>query len=227
MWQAPRPDQYWHKTAYNAALSTAATITPQGGAYPWPAAEGQPVLASSSVNDTAAGTGARTVLVTYLDDAFVEHTETMTLNGTTNVTMAADDVFRVNDIRVVTAGSGGVSAGNITLKISTHTIAYIATGNNCNRQGVYTVPVGKRLFVLGFKVGVTHTEANKRSIIGLRKKVGAIFNTAWETALTDTVASQDLRFPLVFAEGTDLLFSGLSDGTATVHIFAEGWLGDK
>lgn len=211
--------------AMNLALSTAAVITPQGGAYPWPAAAAQPTLVSSSANDAAAGTGARTVQVDYLDENYAEQSEIVTLNGTTAVTMTADDVIRVNDMTVLTAGSGGVTAGNLSLKISSDTIAYIAAGNNCSRQGVFTVPAGKRLVIDGFKVAVTHTAANKRAIIGLRKRVGgSLFSSAWETALTDGFAPEDLKHPLVFEEKTDVFFNGVSDGTATVHVYTEGWI---
>ena len=228
MWRSPLPNEYWRRPCYNLAVETTkAIISPQGGAYVFPTAEVQPTVESSSADDAADGTGARTILITYLDDNFAEHTETVTLNGTSAVTMTADNVYRINDVGVVTAGSGGVTAGNISVKSGSDTLAYILAGNNCNRQGVYTVPAGKRLFMTGFKIGVTHGAGNKRAFVGLAKKDGAIFNTAWETALTDGFADEELKFPLIFAEGIDIYFVGSSNGTATVHIFAEGWLGDK
>lgn len=217
----------WQQSAYVPDLgSTRVVIAPQKEVYPWPSAECQPTIVSSSADDAAAGTGARTVTVTYLDDSFAEHTETVTLNGTTAVTLTADDVYRVNDMNVATVGSGGVTAGDISLKNGTDTIGYIAAGNNCYRQGVYTVPAGKRLFLTGFKIGVTHTATNKRSIIGLAKKDGGLFNTAWETALSCAYADERLNFPLIFAAGIDIYFNGISNGTATVHVFSEGWLAD-
>ena len=227
MWDTPRPDQYFHRMAFNPALGTAATITPQGGAYQWPTAVFQPVVASSNAVDAAAGTGARTIRVSYLDGDYAEQSEIVTLNGTTNVTMAAEDVLRIQDVRVVTAGSGGVTAGNITVKNADATVGYIGAGYNCNRQGVFTVPAGRRLFIVGVKLSATHTASNKRAILAITRRTGAIFNTLWEAAMPDGAFEESFSFPLILPEKTDFFCRGVSDGTATVHMFIEGWLGDK
>jgi len=213
----------WRRMALNPALSSAAIISPQGGVYPWPAAAGQPTVVSSSANDAAAGTGARTIAITYLDNLYAEKTETVTINGTGDVTMVADNVLRINNINVLTVGSGGVTAGNISVKIGSDTIGYIAAGNNCIRQGVYTVPAGRRLFIDTFNTSVTHSASNKRAIIGLRRRVGGLFNSLWEIALTDGFASERLVYPLVMEEKQYFFLSGSSDGTAIVHFFVEGW----
>ena len=53
-------------------------------------------LASTSANDTAAGTGIRKVRIHYLDADHVPHEEVVTLNGLTAVNTVATDIYRIN-----------------------------------------------------------------------------------------------------------------------------------
>src|SRR5574343_290447 len=71
-------------TRYSAWLTTLTTMT----------------ISSSSASDAAAGTGARTVTITGLDSNFNQVSSTVTLNGTTAVTIPVQ-LRRVNFIKVV------------------------------------------------------------------------------------------------------------------------------
>lgn len=76
-------------------------------------------IKSSSANDTAAGTGARTVRITFYKlaaDGSITgpFAEVVTLNGTTAVPTVNTMTF-VERMEVVTAGSGLVAAGTISL----------------------------------------------------------------------------------------------------------------
>lgn len=85
-------------------------------AYTEPAAAAQRSMASANAADTAAGTGARTVLITYYDGAGAgPFTTTVTLNGTTPVNTTATDIRFIEKMEVLTVGSGGANAGIITL----------------------------------------------------------------------------------------------------------------
>src|SRR5678815_5076419 len=59
---------------------------------------------SDSASDTAAGAGARTLLVGYLAAGYVAKTATITLNGTTAVAMP-EDVLRINSVLVASTGT--------------------------------------------------------------------------------------------------------------------------
>lgn len=77
-------------------------------------------VSSSNANDTSAGTGARTILLTYYTSAGVGPlTETVTLNGTTAVNTVATDICFIESMRVLTAGSVGTNVGVITLFVAT------------------------------------------------------------------------------------------------------------
>jgi hypothetical protein len=101
--------------------------------YTEPTANAQRSIASANAADTSAGTGARTVEITYYtqtcDGPF---TETVTLNGTTPVNTVATNICFIESIVVKTIGSGGANAGIITLYASTGggggTIGTIAVG---------------------------------------------------------------------------------------------------
>ena len=90
-------------------------------------------IISDSANDTAAGTGARIVAVSYLTTDYVSHTALFTMNGTTAVTVATSidggaggtiaNALRQNGAEVVAVGSGFANAGNIFLTDSTNTYA--------------------------------------------------------------------------------------------------------
>lgn len=84
--------------------------------YTEPAAAAQRSVASASANDTAAGTGARSVRITYFDNSGNGPLfETVTLNGTTAVNTVATDIRFIESMEVVTAGSLFANAGIITL----------------------------------------------------------------------------------------------------------------
>lgn len=123
--------------------STAESIWPVGGVYVWPSTSGiQFEVVSSSASDTAAGTGARTVRITGVNAAFLECSETITLNGVTAVATARTDWIAVNSFEVITAGSGATNAGNIDCRDIADTPIYsrISIGDSIAHSAIYFVP---------------------------------------------------------------------------------------
>lgn len=115
-------------------------------------------IASASANDTAAGTGARTVRITYLTATFTgPFTETVTLNGTTYVNTVATNICYIEQIEVITAGSTGSNVGIITLKAATAgggaTIVTINATNNQTFIPIHYVPTGKTCKITGISCG--------------------------------------------------------------------------
>lgn len=84
--------------------------------YVEPTTQAQRSIVSTSANDTALGTGARQVAITYMDTACTARfTEVVTLNGLTPVNTVATDIHYIESIVVVSVGSGGYNAGTINL----------------------------------------------------------------------------------------------------------------
>lgn len=114
--------------------------------YPWPSAAAATTVVSDDTNDTAAGTGARTVEVQGLDANYVQVTQTATLDGTTPVALTTN-LLRVFRAKVLTAGSGETNAGNIDVKHTTTVLARVTAGYGQTLMALYTVPADRDLYL--------------------------------------------------------------------------------
>ncbi len=120
-----------------------------GGLYPWMTAATSLEIVSGSANDAAAGTGARTVTIAGLDANFAEVSQTVTLNGIAAVAIPTQ-LYRIQSALVVTAGSGGFNAGDITIRDAGAgtTRALLPLGYGITRQSQFTVPAGFTLQII-------------------------------------------------------------------------------
>ena len=175
-------------------------------------------LASDNVADTA------TITIVGLDANYAPISETLTLNGTTNVP-TTNSYLRINSMFVAT-GSATNPIGVITLKNSTVTYAQISTAvfNGVTssigqtQMAVYTVPAGYTFY--GYRYGayssfngntvnyttyraVTNSSAGVQKII-----VQTPFNTNYEV---------QRHFPLPYAEKTDLRWQ-IASSVATAAV---------
>lgn len=120
---------------------------------------------SSVAADAAAGTGARTVRITYLTSTGVGPlTEDVTLNGVTPVNLVNANHCFIEKIEVLTVGSGLVNAGTITLNAGLAgagtVVGTIAVGNNQTFWCHHYTPIAKTTFVAGTLV------ANSSTVVG-------------------------------------------------------------
>ncbi len=115
--------------------STGSTLTVmRATAYVQQTSNAQRSLVSSSADDASAGTGARTVKITYYDQTMLgPFTETVTMNGVTPVDTVASDICFIEKMETITVGSQLGNVGTITLKDTTGgggaTIGTIAAGD--------------------------------------------------------------------------------------------------
>lgn len=159
---------------WNPAITTTfETVWPESTLHvPATAALSTPYCASSDTNDTAAGTGARTLTLTGVNTSYAEFTETVTLNGQTSVNLTTSAVLAINSVVVATAGSGGLNAGVIDCGTGTNSAGSAATvyatipasstsaipaagtgGGMVSNGFVYTVPANKTLLCRNIQVG--------------------------------------------------------------------------
>jgi hypothetical protein len=77
-------------------------------------------IVSGSANDTSAGTGVRTVRITYISfngtTMTGPFTEDITMNGTTFVNTSSSTIAYIERLDALTVGSGGVAAGAIDIR---------------------------------------------------------------------------------------------------------------
>ena len=136
----------------NTDIDTAATeqINPTGLTIVLPTSAFTAVLVSTSANDTAAGTGARTIFLEGLNASYVVTTETMTLNGLTTVN-SANTYIRLRRATVATSGTGTTNAGQITVSLNGNVQQIIAVGISVSECINYTVPAGKTAILKKFR----------------------------------------------------------------------------
>jgi len=161
-----------NKSGRNGDIDTATVpewIWENGGVYTgFPTGSAETLrIVSTDANDTAAGSGARTVTVFGLDEDYNRQTETLTLNGTTPATGAL--LFsRVHTAFVATSGNSNqaFNAGIITISHSSTTANVFLTiqaGRNQSNAAVYTVPAGFNGIKLNLSVEVDRSNASSIS----------------------------------------------------------------
>lgn len=217
-------------SGYNGGITTTyENVWPESAAYAFrTTAMSTPYCASSSANDTSAGTGARTITVSGVDTSFASFTETVTLNGQTSVNLATSNVLGINAITVATAGSGGSNAGVVrcgtgvnTTGVPAVTEAHVAVGANVTQSLIYTVPDNCTLLCDGLSVATKHaTAANTYDFVldtsvnlglKIRRQIGYLAAGGGNPAF--------FPFRLKFAKKTQLTLGALS-ATATDPVFA-------
>lgn len=152
-------------------LTTPEDIWGGGGLFPYQTSAVQLEVVSDSENDTAAGTGARSVLIIGLDASWAQITEVVALNGTTPAP-TVQTFFRVNAFRIVTAGSGGENAGTITLRVAGAgaSQAVMLPGEGQCMRAVFTVPLGFTAYLVDAFVAISRAGANEFLEVSLRAR---------------------------------------------------------
>ena len=190
-----------------------------GGIYPWLTAASALRFVSTSVNDDATGSGARTGLLTGLDANYDLQTETITLDGTTNVDTITT-WLRVLHFEIITVGAGEETAGNISITAVTggNQLGYIVAGHNETRLSQYTVPNGKTGYI--YQV-FFNSFANTTKVATVRIQCRLFLSgelTPWitmgELDLSNGHAIIELPF-IILPGKSDLRMDAISDAAAT------------
>lgn len=135
-------------------------------------------MVSSSTSDIAGGTGARTVVVTYLDQTMAgPFTTSFILNGTTAVTASVSNMCFIEKITVTTVGSTLSNVGTLTLKAGATTVGSVAPTNNLTWWAQHYVPAGKICYISGFNIGNTSSAAGGGGVFVLKSATPAVANT--------------------------------------------------
>jgi hypothetical protein len=135
--------------------------------YTEPASAAQRSVSSSSASDSSAGTGTRTLKITYYNNTMDgPFTETVTMNGTTPVNTVATDIRFIEKIESATVGSNGGNVGTITLFNSTAggggAIGTVAIGDGRTYWAHHYIRPNRTMFIrkLIISTGTGGTAAN-------------------------------------------------------------------
>lgn len=217
-----------HKFGRNptAPNGTEADVWAQGGSLTWLTTASAMDVVSSDTNDDGnptTNTGAQTVTIEGLDASFDELSETVTLNGTTNVTTAGSFI-RINRAFVATTGTyHGNNAGTITVRVTGGGAiqANIAAGVGQTQKSQFTIPNGKTGFLVRMQASVDSSKSAAmfmwqyqnaddvtQPYTGARRLIHEIAGLAGDTEIT-------MRAFPVFPEKTDLWWTVIAGANST------------
>ncbi len=152
---------------------------------------------SSSANDTSAGTGARSLVVYYLDSNRVAQIGVVTLNGTTPV-VSAFSGLAINRISIYLAGSGQTNAGTITCTETTGgvAVAEIRVGEGTNQSTVFYSQVSSTILINGVEINIIKPSGGTAPIVTIKGWVFSFVSNAKYLVYSetqDTSVSQDFH----------------------------------
>ena len=171
--------------------STPEDIWSVGGTYVPPTVARVHNIASSSASDTSAGTGARTVLIRGKDGSYNAVSETVTLNGTSNVA-TANSYVHIHLMQVSTAGSAAANVGTISATAQTDATVTceIPVGLNQSVSSIYMVPTGYKAYMMKMRAHMNNSTANSNATIQLlNKPFGGVFQLKTQITLNNSGSS--------------------------------------
>lgn len=177
------------------------------------------IAAGGNANDTAAGTGARTVTVVGLVDG-VEDPETLTTAGTSASASTTKQFTIVYRAFAATVGSAGFNVGDVTIESTdgTTTFAVFPAELGQTLLSFFRIPTGKVGALRALTVGVEGPASGTNVWMLRREGPGASSRAiVLYTQLVDSYIIEKFANPLLFPAGTDLWFrANTESGNAAV-----------
>jgi len=170
-----------NKFGHNTCIAgcTQEDIWDNGSTYIYPTQARIHDLTSASCNDTACGTGARTIRVMGLDECYNEIEEDVTMAGTC-ASPTQKKYLRIYRMYVLTAGSNEGSVGKIsaTAQVDGTVSAVILEDNgNQTHMAIYTVPNGKTGYITQIYGSIGRKQSASYSLDLKIRPLGGVFNT--------------------------------------------------
>jgi len=194
-------------------------LTGTGGNYAYPASAVVMTIASSSASDTAVS-----ILIEGLGADYVPQTETVALNGTTNVSTTSS-FLRINRMSTV----AGNAVGNVTAINGGTTYAKINAGVGDTQMSLYTVPAGYTFYQTNFTAGgnssVTSGAYVKKRTYVVDNTKGGVITLQAQTVFVQ-VNELPITFPIGFPEKHDIQwqFQGAGGAGAAAYAYISGVL---
>ena len=137
----------------SSVTTTSIPVWENATVYTYPtSATTMTVVSTSTSDDTSAK-----ILINGLDANFNPISETLALNGTTNVT-TVNSYLRVNSMLMTSPGTGqNTNVGTITLKQSSNILSQINIGIGKTQSTVYTVPAGYTFYLDWVEVNTSNS----------------------------------------------------------------------
>lgn len=225
-----------HKFGRNSSVGSTFVPICESGFYRTPTTNISLEVVSSSANDTANGTGARSIYyegLKALAGNLIEVSGTVQLNGQTAVTIP-DNMIRLYRWYVSTSGTYATHAtsshdGSITIREVNSgdvwsTILLNSYGRGQSQIGCYTVPSGYEAYITSITYS---TESDKEAEILMYKRENALdtlepfspMRLVTEINSAKGTSGIAYKYPIRFNEETDIFLIGkLKAGTGLMTV---------
>jgi hypothetical protein len=211
-----------YKFGFNPDINGAEeTVWSNGGIYVYPTTAARMYVNSTSANDTAGGTGVRSIRVFGLDANYNEVSEDLAMTGQSQ-TLTANTYIRVYRAYALTAGSLGTSAGIIYIAngagldgsfIPTGSILVNLGTDNQTQLALWTVPAGYTLYLSEVTFTSAVSLANTYLTTKLKvREFGGVFRTLFINVLQSGTYQERLELPILIPEKTDIECRAFSSG---------------
>ena len=210
-----------HVFGFNPDVDTnEETVWPIDGLLGHPSSPTVMKISSSSTDDDATGTGARTVFIEGVNGTGGLLTETVILDGQTEVN-TVNSYDAIERMVVLTVGSGGKNAGIIyagtgTVTAGVPAVPYgvIGAGENNSMVGHWTCPTGYTGYLVEGKFTVGPTSGNQY-VIGRLKLRGTddIVRTAAKTTIQSGSVDYLFNYPVVIRAGECITATAQGSGS--------------
>ena len=196
-----------HKFGENSDIDTdAEDVWDGGGDYSWLSAGELHNIASTSACDYNGNIGAWTLEVQGLNTSGCAQSETLTLDGTTDVPTTAC-YLRIFRMKVLTAGTNGLNSGNITataLSASTVT-AQVSASNNQTLMALYTIPTDQTGYMIGWYASLSKKISATSTVRMYWRPQGQVFQLKESGAVSEnSVWDYKYNIPLELEGLTDV-----------------------
>ncbi len=165
-----------------------------------PTANTAMIIVSSNTGDSASGTGIQQITIDYFNQSWIKKSETVILNGITQITTANTDIFRIDRIHANKVGVNANADGTITFKSPDNTLLYaqLDAGTAIFERAIVYVPTGYMCIISDVKIGSYSGETIFRIFMTEEDANGNLVPIGQDSAeLSSTIISQAFKLPIV------------------------------
>ena len=196
------------------------TVWPINGLLGHPESPTIMKISSTSANDTAAGTGARTVFIKGINGTGGYATETVTLDGQSAVD-TVNEYDAIESMVVLTAGSGEANAGlvyagtgTVTSGVPAVPYSVVAAGENQSLVGHWTCPKGFTGYLTHGKFTVGPTSGNQFVLGRLKLRLtSGLTITAAKTTISQGEVGYPFDYPIKISPGECITATAQGSGS--------------
>lgn len=189
------------------------TVWTGGGIYKYLSSAEILKVSSTDADDTAAGTGARTVEIFGLDENYLRQGETIALTGQSSVA-TTQRYLRIYRAIVRSAGEAGGNVGTLNVKDNADSLVLLIVEPELNQtlMAVATVPMGCTGYLIDWYASVSSMAPKLVELAIFIRPFGEVFQIKTHVVVSQTAYRDDLRFPMVVNGRSDIEVRGKATG---------------